>query len=121
MSPVPRLKKRRDFLRVAAHQRKAVTPTMIVQLAERSLIDKKGYSLPVLRIGFTTSRKVGNAVERNRARRRLRSLVQIMFLDFSFSREDMVIIARPAIIKAPFSSLQRDLYQALSRLEVLKS
>jgi len=118
MSPIPRLKKRSDFLRVAAYQRKVVMATMIVQLAERSTVDKDGQMLPALRIGFTASRKVGNAVKRNRARRRLRAVTQSLCRSFKFLHEDLVIIARPATVTAPFSVLLCDFYKALIHLEV---
>lgn len=121
MSTIPRLKKRSDFLRVAAYQRKVVMPTMIVQLAERSQIDKNGAPLPSLRVGFTASRKVGNAVKRNRARRRLRAVVQAVCPSLVSSREDMVLIARSATVTAPFTVLLRDFHQALNRLELPSS
>lgn len=118
MSLTPRLKKRSDFLRVAAYQRKVVMPTMIVQLAERSLKDSSGQELPALRVGFTASRKVGNAVKRNFARRRLRAVVETVCSSFSFGGKDLVIIARPATVTASFSSILRDFHQALNRLEL---
>jgi ribonuclease P protein component len=118
MSLIPRLKKRSDFLRVAAYQRKVVMPTMIVQLAKRSTVDKSGQELPFLRVGFTASRKVGNAVKRNYARRRLREVVETICSSFSFSGEDIVIIARPSTVTVPFTTLLRDFQQALNRLEL---
>lgn len=118
MASIPRLKKRSDFLRVAAFQRKVVMPTMIVQLATRSTVDKNGDLLPSLRVGYTASRKVGNAVKRNFARRRLRAVVQSICGSFSFEAQDIVLIARPATVTAPFQSLLRDFQQALLRLEI---
>jgi len=118
MSMVLRLKKRSDFLRVAACQRKIVMPTMIVQCAERSQIDKTGRLLPSLRVGFTASRKVGGAVQRNRARRRLRAVVEAVCPSFAFAHEDIVLIARPVTGTVPFPSLLRDFRQALNRLEL---
>lgn len=118
MSVIPRLKKRSDFLRVAAYQRKVVMPTMIVQLAERSQVDRDGQILDPLRVGFTASRKVGNAVKRNRARRRLRAVIKSVCSSFAFSSEDLVLIARPATVTAPFTSLVRDFHQALTRLDL---
>jgi len=118
MSLTPRLKKRSDFLRVAAYQRKVVMPTMIVQLAQRSTVDKSGQELPLLRVGFTASRKVGNAVKRNFARRRLRAVVETVCSSFSFSGEDIVIIARSSVVTAPYAALLRDFHQALNRLEL---
>lgn len=116
MSSFPHLKKRSDFLRVAACQQKVVTPTMIVQLAKRSLTHKDGQALPPLRIGFTASRKVGNAVKRNLARRRLRAVVQQVCPSFVFTAEDVVLIARSTTVTAVFTDLLRDFHQALHRL-----
>jgi len=118
MSMIPRLKSRADFLRVAGYQRKVVMPTMIVQLARRSQVDKNGQALPSLRIGFTASRKVGNAVKRNRARRRLRAVGQEVCSSFSFPDVDLVLIARPSTVTAPFSELIQDCGKALKQLEI---
>ena len=63
-----RLRQRADFL-AAATGRKVATAAFVLQARER---DDGG---PV-RVGFTVSRKVGNAVERNRVRRRLREIVR---------------------------------------------
>lgn len=118
MSTIPRLKKRSDFLRVASYQRKVVMPTMIVQLAERSEVEEDKQSLPPLRIGFTASKKVGNAVKRNFARRRMRAVVEFVCASYTFSGDDMVIIARPSTVTAPFSTLVHDFRNALNRLEL---
>ena len=64
------LKIRADFLRVAAARRRAVTPGLILQAAQRP---DGSAGVRTVRVGFTASRKVGNAVIRNRAKRRLRA------------------------------------------------
>ena len=121
MSMIPRLKKRSDFLRAATSQRKVVKPTMIVQLLKRSHTDKRGQELPALRVGFTASRKVGNAVKRNRARRRLKAVVELVCPRFSFNDEDVVLIASRVTAQAPFSSLLQDFEQALIKLMSLST
>lgn len=109
--PVARLKRRREFLRVAAARLKAVTPGMVVQACTRDDAESQ------IRVGFTASRKVGNAVVRNRARRRLKALVDELLPDRGQAATDYVLIARGETATRPFEALRSDLLQALSRLE----
>ena len=67
---VGRLTQRSEFLRVAAARRKWAAPGLVLQACERT--DDATASGPP-RVGFTATRKVGGAVVRNRARRRLRA------------------------------------------------
>jgi len=108
---VARLKRRREFLRVAAARIKAVSPGMVVQALARDDDDSQ------IRVGFTASRKVGNAVVRNRARRRLKALVEELLPGRGQPSTDYVLIARGDTATRPFEALRSDLLQALSRLE----
>jgi ribonuclease P protein component len=112
MSGVGRLKRRAGFLRVAGAGRKSVTPGLILQVAPHA----EAAALPedcAFRVGFTASRKVGIAVERNRARRRLRAAVdQVMALHAAPGR-DYVLIARAGTAGRPFAALLGDLKAAL--------
>ena len=65
------------------------------------------------RVGFTASRKVGNAVARNRAKRRLRAAAQAILPTEARPRTDYVLVARPATLVRPFEALLRDLAAAL--------
>lgn len=71
---------------------------------------------PPIRIGFTASRKVGSAVARNRARRRLRAAVAQVMPVAAAIGHDYVVIARAATVKRPFPALLSDLEGALRRL-----
>lgn len=71
---------------------------------------------PVFRVGFTVSRKVGNAVARNRARRRLRAAAERVMPDHAKRGHDFVLIGRAATLKRPFAALVADLETALRRL-----
>ena len=75
LSGLARLKTRADFLRVAAARRRAARPGLVLQAAPRPLGSGDGEAV---RIGFTASRKVGNAVVRNRVRRRLREVARLV-------------------------------------------
>ncbi len=70
-----------------------------------------------MRLGLTVSRKVGNAVVRNRAKRRLRETVRLMLKEQNFSGFDLVIVARTASATAPFLQLGQELRRGLATLE----
>ncbi len=71
-------------------------------------------------IGLTASKKVGNAVERNRARRRLRALATGDLRRLAKPGTDYVMIARRTTLTRPWPDLQHDLYRALRRLKKLR-
>lgn len=74
---------------------------------------------PVVRVGFTVSRKVGNAVERNRVRRRLRAVARLVIPEQGRADLDYVLVGRQAALKRDFIVLQSDLVEALKRLKAL--
>lgn len=109
---VGRLTRRPEYLRVAAARRRAVTPTLILQMAD----SWQGADAP-WRIGFTTSKKaVGNAVHRNRARRRLKAAARIVLPVHAVHGRDYVAIAREASFDAPFERITADFAAALKKL-----
>jgi ribonuclease P protein component len=73
-----------------------------------------------IRIGFTVSRKVGNAVERNRVRRRLKEIVRLSAATGLLSGHDYVLIGRRAALSLPFDQITEDFKRALRRLRVPK-
>ena len=106
---IARLKQRAEFLRVASTRRKWVTPGLILQAAD-SVADGN------FRIGYTASRKVGPAVARNRARRRLRAVVDRVMPTRARPGTDYVVIARRATVARPFDALVGDMEEAFDRL-----
>lgn len=116
MSRAPaRLKRRGDFLRVAGTGRKWVAPGLILQV--RPFEDGETmHDREPIRVGFTVSRKVGGAVVRNRARRRLRAAVEAVMPDHAAQGRDYVLIGRAATLRRPFAALTGDLETALKRL-----
>ncbi len=71
---------------------------------------------PNCRIGFTVSRKVGNAVQRNRARRRLRAATAEILKQTNIPPCDLVMIGRVSTLDRPYVDLCRDVNAALRRL-----
>lgn len=69
-----------------------------------------------MRVGFTVTRKVGNAVVRNRARRRLRAAAQDAICEHGRPGHDYVLIGRQATVTRSYGNLVADLRSALSRL-----
>ena len=77
--------------------------------------------LPVVRVGFTVSRRVGNAVIRNRVRRRLREVARLVIPVQARPDLDYVLIGRQGAVSRDFTVLQQELIEALKRLKALTS
>jgi len=113
---VGRLRKRADFLRLARARRTAAGG-LVLQAAPTPEDSGDGSAM---RVGFTASKKVGNAVVRNRAKRRLRALVREVLADSGTPGHDFVLIARQTTPSRPYAELRRDLLFSLKRLGLLQ-
>ena len=76
-------------------------------------------ALSAIRVGFTVSRKVGNAVVRNRVRRRLREVAKLEILGRARADFDFVLVGRQAALARDFVALRQELHEALKRLKAL--
>ncbi len=113
---LPRLKRRKDFVRLTRRGRHAAAPGLVLQCADQP----EAIVGDVQRVGFTASRKVGGAVTRNRARRRLRALADSILPERAVAGRDYVLVARRTTASRPFPALIADLESALARLGALK-
>ncbi|MDW4500475.1 ribonuclease P protein component [Sulfitobacter sp. D35] len=105
------LNRRADFLR-AARAARVARPGFILQMHNRADGEAEG-----IRVGFTCSKKVGNAVARNRAKRRLREIARIVLPRAGRDGCDYVLIGRQgATATLPFGQLVRDLEGAVAKV-----
>ncbi len=108
------LRNRSEFLSVASSGKKWVAPGFILQVSAPHDPTEN------VRYGLTASRKVGNAVTRNRARRRLRALAREIMPQASCGH-DYVLIARPSTPTCAWADLQNDLTKGLKKLRLWRS
>ena len=108
------LKTRADFLRVAAGRRRAARPGLVLQTAPRPPGAAAGEKV---RVGFTARRKVGNAVVRNHAKRRLRAAAAEILARDGRPGTDYVLIARAGTGERRYADLVADLAGALRQVE----
>jgi ribonuclease P protein component len=106
---IGRLKRREDFLRVAGARRKAALPGVVLQAAP-------GPESDTIRCGFTATKKLGGAVVRNRAKRRLRAAAQAVLPVAGTHGYDYVLVARAGTLDRPWPQLLDDLRRALAAL-----
>ncbi len=107
---IERLKRRAEFLEAARGKRVAM-PGLVLQMRPRAALDQSPF-----RIGFTVTRKVGNAVIRNRAKRRLRAAADATLPRYGLPGRDYVVIGRAGTLTRPFELLLSDFEQALAKV-----
>lgn len=118
MAPAPhhprkptRLTKRAEFLAVAAKGRRAPVHGLVLQALPRA-------DGGPARLGFTVTKKVGNAVVRNRTRRRLKEAARLVLQDAPLAGVDLVLIGRDSTRGRPFADLMDDFRRALKKAGV---
>ncbi|WP_066781670.1 MULTISPECIES: ribonuclease P protein component [unclassified Sphingomonas] len=103
------LTRRRDFLAANAGRR-APMPGFVLLVRPRDDGD------PTIRVGYTVTKKIGNAVVRNRMKRRLRALARDLLPGEGVSGADHVLIGRMGGIERDYASLRAELSKALRKV-----
>jgi ribonuclease P protein component len=80
------------------------------------LVLPRGDDDATMRVGFTVTKKIGNAVVRNRMKRRLRALAREVMPEFGIAGADHVLIGREGGIERDYASLTAELKRALKKL-----
>ena len=109
------LRQRRDFLFVQQKGVRQVMTHFILQAAVKSASPASQLALSH-RMGVTASKKVGNAVARNRAKRRMRALFRKLKCDHAPSGTDYVLVARHSLVQAAWTELLADFSMAAKRI-----
>ena len=99
-------KRRADFLRMAARGRKLAGPGFVIQVCTNE-------TTAPLRVGYTATKKLGNAVARNRARRRLKEAARLTLAGQALNGVELVLICRRETASLPFAELRAGIGAAL--------
>jgi len=112
---ITRLTRRAEFLKAARAPYQART-AVVVQARKRAEDESEYTDDTAIRTGFTATKKVGNAVVRNRAKRRLREAARLLLPEHGLPGHDYVFIARSGTLERPWAGLLDDVKAALVRL-----
>lgn len=113
-----RLKNRRDFVRLTRSGSAWRTRSLVLQMLPAPDAQTDAVPADACRVGFTATKRLGNAVMRNRAKRRLRAAATQILPVYGHAGCDYVLIARASCLRAPYDSLCQDLVHALKKVHV---
>ena len=106
------LKENTDFVRIYHRGKSIANPALVVYSMKNSA--------GVCRVGITASKKIGNAVERNRSRRVIRAAYQSVFKKYKIQNRDIVFVARGKTKFSKSTAIEKVMENALKELGVIK-
>ncbi|MCP4183616.1 MAG: ribonuclease P protein component [Hyphomicrobiales bacterium] len=106
------LRKRRDFIAIRTGRRQH-SPSFLLQMRERR---EEKLAAAGVRVGYTVTKKTGNAVERNRIKRRMRAVVHQVMPIYAKQTHDYVLIGKRAALNTEFKTMVAELGSSLSRV-----
>lgn len=113
MPEITVLRKRADFVLAAASGFKCVKPFIIIQVRKRT--DKDIVLPSEIRVGFTATKMLGNAIVRNRTKRRMRAAAAKLLPELGLPGHDYVFVGRSPTRKCDFDVLLADMRSCLKR------
>ena len=106
------MKENYEFRRVYEKGRSAVDPLLVTYCFKR----KKGNGV---RFGFTSGKKIGHAIERNRSRRIMRAAARSLFPDIQ-GDWDIILVARMATVNAKSTDIEKAMKKHFKKLGIIK-
>jgi ribonuclease P protein component len=106
-APPETFSQRADFLRLAARGKKFARPGFVMQVL-------RGEAEKPVRVGYTATKKIGNAVARNRARRRLKEAARLTLAETPLPGVEIVLICRQETAQIRFETLRATLRSTLA-------
>ncbi len=110
------IKARRDFLAIRGGVKASSSAFLLEAKPRPAGASGDQRHIQAARFGFTVTKKLGNAVRRNRIRRRLKAAVAALAKTHAVAGFDYVIVARNAAFDRPYADLVADLATALQRV-----
>ena len=116
-----KLNNRNEFLYVSKFGEKAISDSIVLQVAKQKLITKENRKKDTIRLGYGITKKIGNAVIRNKIKRRLRAAVRNVLIENAKPGYDYVFIGRKKTVDYPFDKLNSELIRLLKKTNTWKN
>lgn len=106
------LKKNREFKKVYENGRSYATRNLVIYLLNYEKGKKNRY-------GLSVSKKIGNAVTRNKLKRRLREIIRDCEKEYEFKGYDIIFIARKAVVNLNYHQLKKDVKKLYKKMDLI--